>query len=171
MISVVKIIRDSRRFKKPKFFNDNKHLIIFAPIDIKFSPAELSRIGTKIVIDLLKNFSAFLLSKKKNCKIRITKMKRLFLNFINTSFIKTFIIQKIQPIGFISIDNNKTDFKTKHETSQIIKTLKTTWSLHKKAKRRILKSLQFRLCCQRHSKHSNKSIEQNSSRSYQKNFN
>ena len=73
MISVVKIIRDSRRFKKPKFFNDNKHLIIFAPIDIKFSPAELSRIGTKIVIDLLKNFSAFLLSKRKTAKLELRK--------------------------------------------------------------------------------------------------
>lgn len=95
MISVVKIIRDSRQFKKPEFFNDNKHLIISVPNDIKFNPAELSRIDSKIVIDLLKNFSAFILSKKKNCKIRITKIKRLFLNFINTSFAKTFIIQKI----------------------------------------------------------------------------
>ena len=85
MVAVVKIVRDSRGIKKPKFFNDSKHLMVFVPKDIKK---------------------------------RITKKKRLFLNFINTSFVKTFFNQKGSPIGFLLIENNNSNFEIKHETFQ-----------------------------------------------------
>ena len=118
MVAVVKIVRDSRGIKKPKFFNNSKHLMVFVPKDIKFSPAEHLRVDSKIVIKLPKKFSAVTLTKNQHLKKRITKKKRLFLNFINTSFVKTFFNQNGSPIGFLLIENNNSNFEIKHETFQ-----------------------------------------------------
>ena len=64
-VSQFNFIKDSRVVKKPEFFNDSKHLIIFASNGLKLRLVAHSRTDSKIMIDLPKNLSAIILTKKK----------------------------------------------------------------------------------------------------------
>ena len=81
--------------------------------NLKFKPAKLARKNNKSIVELPKKFSAFILTRSQRYKKNINKKKRLFFNFISTSFVKTFISQKGQPIGFIQFENN-TNLKINH---------------------------------------------------------
>ena len=108
-ISTVKIIKDSRGVKKPElFFN---YLKFFALIEHR-------RVDIKIIIDLLENFSAIVISKNHCSSKKINKEKGLFLNFIRVSFTKTCFVIKVASIGFILIENTNTNFEIKHGTSK-----------------------------------------------------
>ena len=81
--------------------------------NLKFKPAKLARKNNKSIVELPKKFSAFILTRSQRYKKNINKKKRLFFNFISTSFVKTFISQRGQPIGFIQFENN-TNLKINH---------------------------------------------------------
>ena len=65
-------------------------------------------------------FSTFILTKNHKKQKENLQKTNIFLNFISTSFAKTFVIQKGQAIDFILIKNNNNNNNNKKKTTQNI---------------------------------------------------
>lgn len=91
-LSLVRIIRDSWEIKKTELLYN--YLTIFALTDLSFNPGEYKRIEKEIIVDLPQKFSAILIGKNYGYSKKISGRRRLFFNFINTYFVKTFLVKK-----------------------------------------------------------------------------
>ena len=114
--SVLKIVRDSKNIKKPRLVDEC--LEMFNPSKFLVEPAEHKKFDTGVKIELPKDYVGYLSIKinvqdisaqiSQNitidwCKKKMDE-KRLILNFLNTSFAKTYSIEmKNNLIGLLAI--------------------------------------------------------------------
>ena len=115
--SIVSAIRDNKNDKKPKRSTDC--LVPYAPRKFIVEPAEHRQLDTGLKIDLPEDFTATfsVISENiipENCK-NILNKKRLILSFLNTSFTKTYTIDKKNIVGMLIVTNkNNRTFEIRH---------------------------------------------------------
>ena len=115
--SIVSAIRDNKNDKKTKRSSDC--LEFYAPRKFIVEPAEHRQLDTGLKIDLPEDFTTIfsVISENiipENCK-NILNKKCLISNFLNTSFTKTYSIDKSNIVRMLIVTNkNNKPFEIRH---------------------------------------------------------